>query len=484
MPDRKPKLGHRIPIGRRAIVAASVCVNVAGLTAAALALSLLLEPWIEPDFAPLFLGAVALSSRRWGMRAGIVSTLITIPALLVLYLPPHYTLNLVSWAVALRLLSFLSTAALIIWLVERFVRAQAGLRATLEDIRTREERFRVALLHSPVVVFHQNADLRYIWVYNPFPEHTGVTLLNKLDSDLFPAAEAAELTRIKKAVLATGRGVREEVVLHGRGGLRTMDVMIEPFNDSAGNTVGLLGTAVDITEQKLHEEQLERRGEQFRKLTRYLHSTHEDERALTSREIHDNVSQMLAAVGLEIATIARAVADGVPRHGICDRLRALNQSLSTTIESSERISADLRPSLLDNLGLASAIASAAREFEARTGIPVVAGPLEPACFCPEIATAIFRIVQETLTNIERHAGATLITISLHRGFAGLMLRIHDNGRAASMDSGTDHGSLILLAMRERAGSFGGRVTVHSTRGEGTTTWIEIPAAATAPSGVE
>src|SRR4029077_11291294 len=97
---------------------------------------------------------------------------ITIPALLSLYVPPHYTLSVVSWGVGLRLLSFLATAALIVWLVEKFLCAQKSLLASLEEVRTREERVRVALLKSPVVMFQQNADLRYIWVNNPFPEHT------------------------------------------------------------------------------------------------------------------------------------------------------------------------------------------------------------------------------------------------------------------------------------------------------------------------
>jgi signal transduction histidine kinase len=451
-----------------------VYLKVLALTGIALGLSLVLERWIEPDFSPLFLGAVALSTRRWGKRAGIVSALITIPALVILFLPPHYTLRFPSWPVALRLLSFLLTAALIVWLAEKFLSVQKRLVRSLEEVRTREERFRVALLKSPVVVFHQNTELRYIWVYNPFPEHTDVSLLNKLDSDLFPAAEAEQLTRIKRAVLTSGKGAREEVVVTGGGCRRTMDLSIEPFKDCDGNTVGLLGTAVDITEQKIHEEHLKHSGEQFRSLAWHLHSTHEDQRALTSREIHDKVSQMLAALDLELATIGRMMEGGDDRKVICDRLRAMGASLSTTIATSVRISSDLRPSLLDNLGLASAIEAEAREFQARTGVSVVTSHLEPAALSPDIATAVFRIVQEMLAGIESHSDATFVTISLRKGFAGLVLQMRDNGRGKTADEGTDSESLRLLSMREMATAFGGKITLQGIQGRGTTLWVEIP----------
>jgi signal transduction histidine kinase len=462
-------------IGRRITAGGAVLLKVAALGGIALAISLVLEPWLEPDFSPLFLGAVALSTRRWGKSAGVASALLTIPALLFLFLPPHNSLLLFSWPVALRLVSFLATAALIVWLVEKFRTSQQRLVKSLEEVRTREERFRVALLKSPVVVFHQDADLRYIWVYNPFPEHADGSYLRKLDADLFLPEEAAELTRIKREVLASGQGTRTEVNLTDRRGARhIMDVMFEPFRDSNGKIVGLLGTAVDVTEQRLHEEHLKHFGEQFRSLAWHLQTTHEDQRAWTSREIHDHVSQMLAALDLELATIARMVETGDDRTGICERLRGIGATLSTTITISERISAELRPSLLDNLGLASAIDAEAREFQARTGVSVVTTHLEAATLAPEISTAVFRIVQEGLAGIESDSGATSVAISLRKGVTGLVLQLRDNGRSRTAGDGTDAESLRLLGMRELAGSFGGRITVQGLRGRGTTMWLEIP----------
>jgi signal transduction histidine kinase len=449
-------------------------LKVLALTILALEISLVLEPWIEPDFSPLFLGLVALVTRRWGKRAGIAGALLTIPAQIILFLPPHYTLVFPSWSVALRLLSFLSTAVLIIWLVEKFLTSQKELMRSLGEVRTREERFRVALLKSPVVVFHQNADLRYIWVYNPFPEHAGVSLLNKLDSDLFPADEAAELTRIKQSVLESGKRARAEVVLTAGAERRTMDLSVEPFLDCEGKTVGLLGTAVDVTEQKVYEENLRQAGERFRSLAWHLQATHEDQRALTSREIHDKISQMLAALDLELAAIARMVEAGDDRKAVCDRLRAMGACLSATMASSMRISTELRPSVLDNLGLASAIEAEAHEFQARTGISVAATCLQPQALEPEAATAIFRIVQKALEGVESRSGVTLVTITLRKGCDGLVLQIRDNGSGTSVEQVTESESLRLLGMRELAGSFGGTLTVQGIQGRGTTLWVEIP----------
>lgn len=442
------------------------------LCGTALGFALILEPWIEPDFSPLFLGAIALSTRQWGLRTGIVATALTIPALLMLFLPPHYDLTLQSWSVALRLISFLAVASLIVWLVHKFLTSEQKLVASLEEIRTKEERFRVALLKSPIVVFHQDVDLRYIWVYNPFPEHTVV--LNKLDSDLFPPDEAAVLTRIKNGVISTGIGVRQEVKVTSRDGIRTMDLTIEPFRSSDDKIIGLLGTAVDVTERKIEEECLRESREQFRRLTAYLQAIHEDQCSMTSREIHDKVSQILAALSLELAGNARLVLEGADRSATYQGLRDLSKSLENTIRVSEGISAQLRPSLLDNLGLAAAIRSKLRQFQAHSGIAVISGPLETAKLSSDVATGAFRITEETLADIERRAAATAVRVSLTRQDTGLVLQIAENGPAIHAEEDKGPESLRLLGMKERARSFGGNLSVEVVPENGTTSWIEIP----------
>ena len=150
MPDRASRNGDRFSFLRAAVP-----------TAAAFLLALILEPLIKQTSAH-FSAAIALSTWRWVIRGGVFSAVLSSLALLVLFLPPHYTLAITIGAVVVREVSFLATAGFIVWLVKRFAHA-------LADIRTREERLRIALIKSPVAVFHQNTDLRYIWVFRSFP---------------------------------------------------------------------------------------------------------------------------------------------------------------------------------------------------------------------------------------------------------------------------------------------------------------------------
>ena len=460
---------------RRGIVgSAAVYPRAVFATAIALGLSLLLEPLLGPDFSAVFLGAVALSAWRWGLRAGMLSALLSVPSLLLLFLPPHFTLTILSWAVFFRMLSFLATAALILWLIRMSMTAQRGLASSLEEVRTREERLRIALLKSPVTVFHQNEDLRYIWVVNPCPGHRSFPLLDKFDSDLFPPNEAERLTRLKRSVLSTGVGTREEVVLTSQAGVRTVDLAIEPFRDSSGETVGLLGVAVDITERRSNEEQLKHSGEQFRRLAEHLNFVHESQCSLTSREIQNEITQMLAAMQLQLAAMADELLDGAEPSEAVESLNAMSRNLVATIEMSERISTDLRPSILDNLGLGAAVEWQARKFQLLTGVSVSTSPLDDIDVSPGVSTAIFRIVQDTLTNVARHAGATRVGISLRKEVNGYVLEIRDDGRGITQDEKADSASLGLLGMDERARSFGGRVAVEGIPGKGTSLRIEIP----------
>jgi PAS domain S-box-containing protein len=337
---------------------------------------------------------------------------------------------------------------------------------SLEELRVREELVRIALRSSPVAVFHQNADLRYVWAFNALTQHPTLPLLNRLDSDLFPADEAEQLTQWKRAVLTSGAASRHKVALTSQGQSRTFELAIEPFRDSSGAVAGILGTAVDITERIRREEQMSN-------LSAHLQSMHETERALTSHEIHDNITQTLAALDLELTVVASDLSNAVSLDVTLAHMKAISHLLAETVEWSERLSADLRPSLLDNLGLAAAVESAAREFGSRTGIAVIARPFENIGMTPELSTALFRIVEEGLTMV-RHANATEVTISLRRQDRGMLLQIRHNGPGIAKEEFTEPRSLEFLALCERVRSFGGRTRVEAVAGQSTTISIEIP----------
>jgi PAS domain S-box-containing protein len=356
---------------------------------------------------------------------------------------------------------------------EELRRAYDSIKVLADEARSREEILRMALLDSPVVVFHQDSDLRYKWVYNSFVEHRGKSLLNRLDSELFPPEEAEPLDRLKRGVLSSGKSARQEIVLTTQGMRRTMDVRIEPFLDASGRMAGVLGTAVDITERKRNEQQLSRYLERLRRLGARLRTLQEREREITSREIHD-LGQALTALDYEFNVLAaRVLSTGTDPSMLAERLKTASGLLASTIESSARISTNLRPSLLDNMGLAHTLEWHAREFARRTGIRVIPGALKDVRLDPEVQLAVFRIFQEVLTNVERHASATEVQVTMSLEAGGVILRIVDNGTGIG-DQVADPKSLGLLAIREMALLFGAGIEILGIPGIGTTVVLRIP----------
>jgi PAS domain S-box-containing protein len=351
--------------------------------------------------------------------------------------------------------------------------AHESIRALAEEARKREELFRAALLNSPIVVFHQNADLRYTLAYNPFSEHAGTSLVGKSDQELFPSDEAERLNRLKRSVLSSGKGARQELALTTMGHIRVMDVRIEPFRDSSGQLAGILGTAVDITERKRNEQHLMDSREQLRGLAAHIQVLREKERELTSHEVHD-IGQKLTALDYQLSVLARHLAEGASPGAMAERLKAASGILGSTIASSARISTGLRPSLLDHLGLAVTLEWHVREFAARTGIRAVVEALEDVRLDPDAGIAVFRILQNTLTNVDRHSSASEIRISLRQVGRKLILEVRDNGTGIASDKVADPESLGLLEMRELALVCGGRIDIHGVSEEGTTVTLEIP----------
>jgi signal transduction histidine kinase len=212
---------------------------------------------------------------------------------------------------------------------------------------------------------------------------------------------------------------------------------------------------------------------QLRALTARLQRVREEERTRVAREVHDDLGQALTAIKLEFAALLRDLpADEGP---VSQRSQSILKRLDETIQSIRRIATELRPGILDDLGLAAALEWVAEDFQTRTGMKVqVRVPDSDLSVDPEHATAVFRIFQETLTNVARHAEATQVEVRLTKENGALTLEVRDNGKGVSEEQLSAATSLGILGMRERVLLLGGTLTISGAPGNGTTVRVVIP----------
>jgi PAS domain S-box-containing protein len=236
----------------------------------------------------------------------------------------------------------------------------------------------------------------------------------------------------------------------------------------------------DNTERKRAQQELSHSHEQLRALAAHLQSIREEERFRIAREIHDELGQSLTGLKLDLAWImSRLPADGPP---LRQRAKTMSALIDNTIQTVRRIATDLRPGILDNLGLVAALEWQAAEFQNRTGIQCrCLSRLDDTGLDAERRTALFRIFQETLTNVARHSQATIVEVRLQETAGQLVLEVSDNGQGFSEKQITDPRSVGLLGMRERAHILGGELQITSAPDQGTTVTARIPMPETSPA---
>lgn len=250
-----------------------------------------------------------------------------------------------------------------------------------------------------------------------------------------------------------------------------VSVTLSPIKTPRGEVIGASAIARDITTQKRAQVELQRHREQLRALTKRLERASEEERARVARDLHDDIGQLLTAVKMDLIWIGKRVPE--EEREARQRLSASVQLIDAGVRSVRTICSGLRPSILDDLGLAAAIEWQANEFSSRTGIACrVALPAPKFALPSDHATALFRIFQECLTNVSRHARAGSVDVSLSREGEDLVLIVQDDGHG--FDGAAPSSSLGILGMKERAQTCGGEFEIISSIGKGTTVAVRVP----------
>lgn len=358
----------------------------------------------------------------------------------------------------------------------RDLSVDSDLRA---DVLTLTERLRVVLDMAPVAM----------WIV----EGERVVYANRATVDLFGVPDAASLCgqSIHALLRAEPPGALQAHLAHDEvapsrptvltgtiarldGGLRQVEIATTALPDH-GRTV-LQMAITDVTQRSAQALEQSRHRLELRRLAASVVEAREEERRRIARELHDELGQRLSALKMEIASLGSRGTQGMPS---C-RFDGMLEMVDDTVAALRRIAADLRPLMLDDLGLSSAIEWLARDAARRMDIEVtVHQPGEDPPLAPGADIALYRMVQEALTNVGRHAHATDVRITLRQEGNELVLVVHDNGRGFPERAVGQDGRFGLLGIRERAIMLGGRLEIDNPPGGGGRITVRAPLRATA-----
>jgi PAS domain S-box-containing protein len=349
-------------------------------------------------------------------------------------------------------------------------------RQAEEALRESEERFRTFLDNALNLAFIKASDGRYLYVNRRFKEAFQLeqnNLLGKTDADLFPREQANQFQTHDRRVLEVGKAMEfEETALYADG-FHTNIVVKFPVRDGLGRIYGMGGIATDITDRKKVEEDLHHHQIQLQDLAKKLLYAQEQERQRIARDLHDDVTQRLASLAVDAGSLER----------LCKSVPVLLPHCRTVREAAEQLADDvhnfayrLHPSSLEHLGLEAAIRDHAHDFTQRTGLILrFVSRNVPKAIPIELATCLYRVAQESLQNVLKHAEASLVVVQLLGTSDGVGVCIHDNGKGFEEEEASSRG-LGLLSMEERVRLAEGTFRIRTRPGDGTEVhaWVPLP----------
>ncbi len=338
------------------------------------------------------------------------------------------------------------------------------------QVRKRTREISGILQYTPAVVYIKDANGKYTMVNSRFEELFGIRssdVRGKTDQDFLAPNTAEQFFKNDDRVLREKKSLQVEESIVIDGDAHTYLSTKFPLYDGKGRVSGVCGIATDITELKKAQERL-------RRLSASIMTGQEKERAYLARELHDELGQVLTALRMEAVWIRNRVKNADP--SASDRALTMCELIDKTIDEVRGLAIRLRPGVLDHLGLVEAIEWYTSDFEKRYSITCVFEHDDGPEIRGNLATAAYRITQEALTNVARHASATRAKVTLSFGEDHLTLTIRDNGKGFEPEVLGETDGLGMTNMRERANLVGGSFDIQSRPGGGTRICFVVPLA--------
>jgi PAS domain S-box-containing protein len=453
----------------------------------------------------LFLCSVMVSAWFGGIGPGLLAIALSLLAIDYYFVTPIYSLavdireipRLLIFALSALFVGLLSAAqrskaeslthardvldvtAQELKLTNEALQAENAERKRAEDaLRRSEDRIRLIIDTIPTMAWSIRPDGTVDFVNQRWLEYTGEGGIEDPNHIVHPE-DLPSVMEKWLVNMAAGEVSENELRLRRADGVyRWFMVRTAPLRDEQGNLVKWYGVSIDIEDHKQAEERLRATTEHLRALSARFQSAKEEEGARIAREIHDELGASLSSLRWDLEDVDEVLSESPERSQLAalrKKIEAMIRLSDTTVDTVRRIASELRPIALDEFGITEAIQWHAQQFQERTGIIVYCDcSLENLALNREQSTAVFRIFQEAMTNILRHAQATRIDITLKQEGGELVLTISDNGKGITEDDKSISQSLGLLGMRERAYLIGGKIDINGAEGKGTVVTVRVP----------